>query len=345
MSALVRAGFAHPRIVRSLALVAVAVVALAIPSVVSDFYLTLALNVLVFWLLAMSLDLLAGYTGLVSLGHAAFLGIGAYGVAYASSHGMGPWPAVGVALCLSVATSAVLGLVAARVANLTFVIVTLALGQIVWGLAYRWVEVTGGDNGMPVDARPLLGSIDLSDDATFYYFALAVAAVCGFAMWRLVRSPFGLSLRGIKGNERRMRTLGYSVTLRKYLAFVISGFFAGVAGVLFAFLNLYVSPTMMDFGHNGIVVMMVVLGGLGTLWGPLLGAIVVVLIQQDVSISFSRWESLLGVIFILAVLFLPDGLWGALGSVGRALRPRPGEPAPAERPARPPDELKLKAGG
>lgn len=318
----------------------VLVLAACVPAIASSFYMEIALNVLVFWLLAMSLDVLAGYTGLVSLGQAAFLGVGAYGVAYGTAHGLGAWPAVGVALGVTLVTAAIFGIVAVRVANLTFVIVTLALGQIVWGLAYRWVSVSGGDNGLPVPARPSLGGIDLGGDAAYYYFVLVVVVVCALLLWRLVNSPFGLSLRGIRENESRMRTLGYGVLVHKYTAFVISGFFGGIAGVLFAFLNLYVSPTMMDFGHNGTVILMVVLGGLGTLWGPLLGSIVVVLIEQDVSIHFARWQTLLGVIFALTVLFMPAGIWGALHQWW-SRRGRRHEPEPAGRAERAEDPERL----
>jgi branched-chain amino acid transport system permease protein len=287
-------------------------VAASVPQLGSLFYISLASNFLIFGLLAMSLDLLAGYTGLVSLGQAAALGVGAYGIAVAMGHGLDPNAAIGVALVASLAVAAGFGLVAVRVGGITFVILTLALGQVVWGLAYRWVGLSGGDNGLPVGGRPSIGPIDLSDSAAYYYFVLAVFVVCAALMWALVRSPFGLSLRGIQNNEQRMRTLGYNVWLHKYLVFVIAGFFGGVAGILFAFFNSYVSPTAIDFAHNATAVQMVVVGGLGTLWGPLVGAILIVLMQQYVSIYVTRWVTLLGIIFVLTVLFAREGAWGLL---------------------------------
>jgi branched-chain amino acid transport system permease protein len=307
-------------------------IAAAVPQLGSLFYVSLASNFLIFGLLAMSLDLMAGYTGMVSLGHAAFLGVGAYGVAVAMSHGLDPNVSIPVALVASLAVAAAFGLLAVRVGGIPFVILTLALGQVVWGLTFRWVAVSGGDNGLPVGGSPTLGPIDLSDKTSYYYFVLAVFVVCAVLMWALVRSPFGLSLRGIQNNEQRMRTLGYNVWLHKYLIFVIAGFFAGVSGVLFAFFNNYVSPTAIDFAHNATAVQMVVVGGLGTLWGPLVGAILIVLMQQYVSTFLTRWVTVLGIIFVLTVLFAREGAWGLLlrllrwrATLGGAAAP---EPAP-----------------
>lgn len=325
MRALVRTLSRHSRRTRAGVLVAIVLLAAAIPQLGSGFYVSLGLSVLIYGLLAMSLDLLAGYTGLVSLGHASFLGVGAYGVAYGLGHGLDPIPAIGFSLVAVAFTAALFGLIAVRVKELTFVILTLALGQIVWGLAYRWVSVSGGDNGLPVAGRPALGPIDLTDNGAYYYFVLVVVAVCAALLWALVNSPFGLSLRGIRDNEARMRTLGYNVVLHKYLSFLIAAVFAGIAGILFAFYNLYVSPTMIDFAHNGTAVQMVIVGGLGTLWGPLLGALVIVFLQQFVSIYFQRWITLLGIIFILTVLFARSGLWGGLLNLVRWLESRYGE--------------------
>ena len=313
-----------------LAVVAIVVLlAVSIPQLGSTFYVSLGLSAMTYGLLAMSLDIIAGYTGLISLGHASFLGVGAYGIAYGLKLGLDPIAAVGFALAAVLAVALVFGLVAVRVRELTFVILTLALGQIVWGLAYRWVSVSGGDNGLAVTARPALGPFDLTDNTAYYYFVLAVFIACAAAMWTIVRSPFGLSLRGIRDNEARMRTLGYNVALHKYLAFVIAAFFGGVAGILFAFYNLYVSPTMMDFAHNGTVVQMVIVGGLGTLWGPLVGATVIVLLQQFVSIYVQRWVTVLGIVFVLVVLFARTGLWGAMLRLLRLVTERPGARPPS----------------
>ncbi|MGH7904738.1 MAG: branched-chain amino acid ABC transporter permease [Candidatus Dormibacteraceae bacterium] len=316
----------HPRPVRWAAVLIPLAAAVWIPQMGSSFYTSLAINVLIFGLLAMSLDLLAGYTGLVSLGHASYLGVGAYGIAFGMSRGMSADASIGLAMAVVLLTALVFGLVAVRVREITFVILTLALGQIVWGLAYRWVSVSGGDNGLPIGGRPVLGPLDLTGGTSYYYFVLVVFVICAVILWMIVRSVFGLTLRGIRGNEPRMRTLGYNTWLHKYLAFVISGVFGGIAGVLFGFYNLYVSPTTIDFSHNGQVVLMVVMGGLGTLWGPLVGAGVIVLLQQYVSIYVTRWVTVLGIIFVLTVLFARDGLWGAFMKLLSRLLARGGGP-------------------
>jgi branched-chain amino acid transport system permease protein len=307
----VRAG--RVKLVVVLVLLAAAVL---VPTLGSNFYVSLVSNFLIFGLLAMSLDLMAGYTGLVSLGHAAALGIGAYGVAVGMARGLSADASIGLALLVILVTAAAFGLVAVRVGGITFVMLTLALGQIVWGLAYRWVSISGGDNGLPVGDRPSIGPIDLGTSDAYYYFVLVVFVVCAALMWLLVRSPFGLSLRGIQDNQQRMRTLGYNVWLHKYLVYVISSFFGGIAGILFAFFNSYVSPTAIDFPHNGTVVQMVVVGGLGTLWGPFVGAILIVLMQQYVSIYVARWVTVLGIIFVLVVLFARGGVWGLVKRFG-----------------------------
>ncbi|HET7263638.1 MAG TPA: ABC transporter permease [bacterium] len=314
--------------------------ALLIPHAGSTFYISIVLSILIFGLLAMSLDLLAGYTGLVSLGHASFLGIAAYSIAYGTGHGMAAAPAIPFALGITLAVAAVFGFLVVRVRQLTFVMLTLALGQVVWGLAYRWTSVLGGDNGLPVAGRPAIGPLNLTDAGSYYYFAVAAFIVCAVLLWLIVNSPFGLVLKGIRENEERMSALGFAVGLHKYLAFLIASLFAGVAGVLFAFFNLYVSPTTIDFQHNGIAVLMSVVGGLGTLWGPLIGAVIVVLTQQYVSIFITRWVTLLGIIFVLTVLFARRGVYDAvrlLLSRFVGAPPQPAEPgglvaSPAGRP-------------
>jgi branched-chain amino acid transport system permease protein len=315
----------NPGRTRIVLVVLLLLAAASVPQLGTTFMISLASNVLIFGLLAMSLDLLGGYTGLVSLGQASFLGVGAYGIAYGLRVGMGPIEAIGFAMLAVAFTAAVFGLVAVRVGGITFVILTLALGQIIWGLAYRWVSVSGGDNGLPVGDRPVLGPLDLSESGAFYYFVLVVFTICAAILWAIVNSPFGLSLRGIRDNEPRMRTLGYTVSLHKYLAFVISALFAGISGILFAFFNNYISPTAIDFSHNGTIVLMTVLGGLGTLWGPLVGAVIIVFLQQYLSIYLQRWLTVQGVIFVLTVLFARQGLWGLFTSLTRWLAARAGE--------------------
>jgi branched-chain amino acid transport system permease protein len=316
----------HSRATRAgLAVAAIAVFVL-VPLVTNDFYLSIAQNIVIFGLLAMSLDLLAGYTGLVSLGHAAFFGISGYVLAYAMNHGVGPLPAALIGLVAVLAVAALLGVLAIRVRAIAFVMLTLAIGQIGFGLAVRWTNVSGGDNGLAVPSRPsfLPGAID------YYYATLVVLVVCAIALRLIVGSPFGLTLRGVRDNEERMRSLGYTVALHKYLAFVISSLFAGIAGVLFAFFNLYMSPSAIDFQHNALVVLMTFTGGLGTLWGALVGSGIVVFFQQWLSTYTPRWITFLGIFFILTVLFARRGVYGTVRYAIRRELARLGGKAPVD---------------
>lgn len=283
------------------------------------FYGDLTVQILIFAIAAMGLDFLAGYAGLVSLGQAGYVGVGAYGVAIAEKHGLGPWTAIGLALLAVLAVGLICGLFAVRVSGIAFVIITLALGQIMWGLAFLWVDLSGGDNGLPIASLPALGPVDFGDPATQSFGVLAVFIVSAVILRTLVASPFGLSLRGIKSNEQRLKTLGYSTGLHRYIGYVISVFFGGVAGVLFAFTNGLISPTTMDFSHNGLITLMVVLGGLGSLWGPVLGSTIILFFEQWLSIYFSRWATLMGALFVVVVISTPDGIWGLLRRLMRRL--------------------------
>ncbi|MBO0819261.1 MAG: branched-chain amino acid ABC transporter permease [Nocardiopsaceae bacterium] len=276
-------------------------------------------DVLIFAIAAMGLDLLGGYGGLVSLGQAGFLGLGAYGVGIAGLHGFGPWAAVGIAAGVVLGAAAVTGIVAVRVSGLTYVIITLAIGQIMWGLSYQWTSMTGGDNGIPVTVMPSIGPFNLSDQQTTRVVTLIIFLVVFGLLMVMVRSPFGLSLRGMKSNERRLRALGYRTGLQRYLGYVAASSFAGLAGILYIYANLLVSPSVLEFPQDGFLVLMVILGGLGTIWGPVLGSVVIVLFQQEVSVYLSRWQTLMGVIFIAAVVYTPGGIGGLLRSAHQVL--------------------------
>lgn len=303
-------------------------------------------DVLIFAIAAMGIDLLGGYGGLVSLGQAGFLGLGAYGVGIAEVHGFGPWAAIGIALAVVLGFAAVTAVVAVRVSGITYVIITLAIGQILWGLSYQWTSLTEGDNGIPVTAAPSVGPFDLSRPQTLRVATLIVFLIVFGLLMLIVRSPFGLSLRGMKSNERRLRALGYQTAVQRYLGYVVASLIAGIAGILYVFANLLVSPSTLEFSQDGYLVLMVILGGLGTIWGPVLGATVIVLFQQEVSIYVSRWQTVMGLVFIAAVIFKPDGIAGLLragrdvlhraatAKVGPALAGGVQPPAPdlAERP-------------
>lgn len=295
--------------------VAAALLALAIAAPFTGPYVILLLTqVLVLGIVAMSVDLLLGYTGLPSLGQAAYLGVGAYLAAilatkYGFGLGWGFWLVVVLGVLAGAATAALFGLFAIRAGGVYFLMITLALGMCVWGLAYRWNSLTGGDNGINMPGRPEFG-IALADDLTFFYVVLGFFIASLAALQLLVRSPFGRSLVGIRERELRMRILGYNTWLHKYIAFVIAGGFGGLAGVLWAHLNGIVSPGDVFLTSSVDVLLMVVLGGSGTLVGGAIGAAVVVFLRDYLATLVPWWQYVLGGVYVLTILYLPGGLMG-----------------------------------
>jgi branched-chain amino acid transport system permease protein len=283
----------------------------------NGFVSTLIEDALVYAIAAMALDFMAGYAGMISLAQAGFLGVGAYGVAIAENHFFSPWAAVGIALGVVLGAGLALGIVAVRTKGVSFVIITLALGQVLYGLAFQWTGLSEGDNGITLASLPSVGPVDLNDPLTLKMAVLVVFAVTALVLLLLVHSPFGLSLRGVRSNEARLAALGYRTGLHRYLAWVIAVFFAGVAGVLYIFVNSLISPTTMAFSADGFLVVMVVLGGLGSIWGPALGALVIVLFQQELSTYVSRWQTVMGLTLIAVVVLSPGGFWGLVRAAGR----------------------------
>jgi branched-chain amino acid transport system permease protein len=284
--------------------------------------LTLLTQALIYAILAMSLDLLLGYTGLASLGHAAYLGVGAYSVGVLTTHyGANFWVTLAVGVFLAMVVAAVFGLVALRATGVYFLMITLALGMVVWGLAHRWVSMTQGDNGIPGIPRPDLGlPWSLARAMPFYYFVLAAFLLAFWILRVIVRSPFGQSLVGIRESESRMRTLGYHVWLHKYLGFVIAGAFGGFSGVLWAYYNGFVSPGDVELATSVEVLLMVALGGRGTLVGPVVGAGVIVLLKNFVSVYTERWLLILGVVYVLTIIYAPEGIVGAVRPLMRGIK-------------------------
>jgi branched-chain amino acid transport system permease protein len=261
----------------------------------------------------MSLDILLGFTGLPSLGQAAYLGVGAYLTAilatkYGFGLGWGFWLVVVLGILIGAVTAAFFGLFAIRAGGVYFLMITLALGQCVWGLAYRWNSLTGGDNGLNLPGRPELGIIQLSNDLTYFYVVFGFFAATLGILYVLVKSPFGRSLEGIRERELRMRILGYNTWLHKYIAFIIAGGFGGLAGVLWAHANGHVSPEDVVLTTSVDALLMVVLGGSGTLIGGAIGAGVVVFVREYLSTLVPWWQYVLGGLYVLAILYLPGGL-------------------------------------
>lgn len=275
-----------------------------------DFYTNFATRILIAAVFALSLNVMVGYAGLMSLCHSAFFGVAAYAVAWLSvQHGFSPAAAICIALALSVAVAAVFGLLALRAAGIGFLMITLALGQIVWGLAMRWVDVTGGENGIRGLKRPasVLG-LDISD-ATGYYILVSIvfAGVC-LILHTFTRSPLGASLVGVRDQPRRMSALGFNVWMIRWLAFVLSGLLAGVAGVLEVYFHKFVSPEILSLHASAQGLLMVIVGGSAVLLGPVVGAVTVLLVAQVASLYVDRWTAVLGIMFVVIVLFMPQGL-------------------------------------
>jgi branched-chain amino acid transport system permease protein len=287
-----------------------------------SFIILLITRGLILAILAMSLDILLGYTGLPSLGQAAYLGMGAYLTAILATRfhfglDWSFWVVILLAVLLGAATAAIFGLFAIRASGVYFLMITLALGQCIWGLAYRWNSMTGGDNGINLPGRPAF-AILLSSDVAYFYVVFGFFVVSLLMLYVLVKSPFGRSLEGIREREVRMRTLGYNTWLHKYLAFVIAGGFGGLAGVLWAHANGHVSPEDVVLTTSVDALLMVVLGGSGTLVGGAIGAGLVLFLREYLSTLVPWWQYVLGGVYILSILYLPDGVMGLPARIARS---------------------------
>jgi branched-chain amino acid transport system permease protein len=321
------------RVKISLVVAAVAVLAIGVPFTTS-FVILLVTRALAFSILVMSLDILLGFTGLASLGQAAYLGVGAYLTAilaarYQIGLGYDFWLVAVLGMLGGAALAALFGLLAIRANGVYFLMITLALGQCVWGLAYRWNSLTGGDNGINLQHRPKFG-IDLADPVTFFYVVFGFFAVSLFVMYTLVRSPFGRSLAGIRERELRMKILGYNTWLHKYIAFVIAGAFGGLSGVLWAHTAGIVSPENVVLTTSVDALLMAVLGGPGTLIGGVIGASVVLFIREYLSTLVHWWQYVLGGVYVLVILYLPGGLMSIPERI-RQWRTAPSEAAGAQK--------------
>lgn len=302
-----------------LALATAALVAL--PLFAGEYYVNLASQILIAAVFALSLNLLVGHCGLTSLGHAAYLGLAAYFSAWLSlRYGLGQLASAPLALACTTACAALFGLVALRASGLGFLMITLAIGQVLWGLAFRWASVTGGDNGLSGLTRPAPFGVDLSGATTFYYFTLAITLASGIAMTLLAGSAFGALMRGTRDQPRRMGALGHNVWLVRYLAFVAAGFFGAVGGLQFVWYHKFVHPHSLSLTASAETLLMVIAGGSGTVAGPVVGAAIVVLLKNYVSAYVERWTMLLGFVFLLIVVFMPDGLVPGLQRAWARLR-------------------------
>jgi branched-chain amino acid transport system permease protein len=310
--------------VRRSLLALAAILLIVVPPFLTSYWVGLMTQMLIFAILAMSLDILLGYTGLPSLGHAGIFGVAAYAVAVLSTrYQAGLFTCVVSALLVGTLLSAALGLLVSHVRQVYFLMITLAIGMVLWGVSYRWIPMTGGDNG--ISGIPRLEAqvgLPATGPIPFYYVAVIVFGVCSLALGLLVSSPFGYTLRGIRENEPRMRALGFNTWLHCYLSYVIAGFFASVAGIVWAYYNGFVSPTYLDLTASSELFLMVTLGGPGTLAGPVFGAGAIVLLKNVVSAYTQRWLMILGIVYIATILVAPQGFWNLrFGGVGVRLKP------------------------
>jgi branched-chain amino acid transport system permease protein len=307
---------------------AAALVLLAPPLVLRDYPLNVLCEGLIFAVFAMSLDLLLGYTGLPSLGHAAFFGASAYGVGLAVLRAGSPlWLASLAGIGASVLIALVFGALALRTRGAYFLMITLAMAQVLWGVAWSWRSVTRGDDGLSGIPRPELGLAGVSfwEPGHFYYLALLVAIGAGVLMALVVRSPFGYALRGIRENRLRMQMLGYEVWRYEYAIFVLGGFFAGTAGVLYAWFNGFVNPSLLSVGLSAQVLLTVVVGGAGSLVGPAMAAIVIAVLQSLVTDYTKRWALVLGLLYAAVAILAPQGVPARVGREWERWRGRSGD--------------------
>ena len=291
---------------------------IALPYLISSYYVSLISIVFISAILASSINMLAGDANLVSLGHAGIAAAAGYGLAWAARQGFDLGGQLAVAGIMTVITSVVYGLISMRTRGIFFLMVTLAAGMVCYGIAFRWSSVTGGDNGLTGISRPP----GLAEYWQFYFFVLAIFVIVTIALVITSRSPFGLAMRGIRDSETRMRSLGYNVANYKFVAVFLSGVVAGIAGVLAVWQFEFISPSAGGFDRSAMVMVMVIIGGIGTLFGPLLGATLVVSIEQVLSTYVDRWPMILGALFIAVVIFAPQGLDGGIRQLAAWFRRR-----------------------
>ena len=289
--------------------IATLVAAAALPLVAGEYYINLASQIVIFAVFAASINLLLGYGGLPTLGHAAYLGIAAYVSALLQLKlGYAHWAAAPIAVLATTAMGCAFGLIALRATGLGFLMLTLALSQVLWGTAYRWVSMTDGDNGLRGLARPMPFGFELNQAMPFYYFVLLVGALSIWMMARFVGSAFGATLQGARDQPRRMSALGYDVWMIRWVTFIYAGFWGAVSGLMFVYYHKYIHPVSLSLANSAEGLLAVIAGGSGTLAGPIVGAAIVLLLKNWASAYIERWNMLLGFVFVFIVVFMPEGV-------------------------------------
>jgi branched-chain amino acid transport system permease protein len=282
------------------------------------YYVNVASQILFYAIFALGLNVLAGYGGLVSLGHAGLFGVTAYATGYMLQLGFGHTVSIIAALIVGLIAMAIYALLSLRSTGIGFIMITLALGEILWGLAYRWISLTGGDNGLSLKTRPEPFGFSLADANTFYYATLAVFLLSLGALTVCVRSPLGAALMGTRDQPRRMNALGYHVWAIRFWASMLSGLLTAIAGILFLYYNQFISPQTLALTSSAEVLLMVISGGAGTLLGPLVGSTLVGVVKTVVSGFIGRWTFLL----VAIVILMPEGLVPGSARLWRLLKRR-----------------------
>jgi branched-chain amino acid transport system permease protein len=286
-----------------------AAVAIVLPFFAGDFYVNLASQILIAAIFALSLNLLVGFGGMTSLGHASYLGVAAYVVAILTTqYGFDQATAALISIAATVAMAAFFGVISLRATGLGFLMITLALSQVLWGLAYRMSNVTNGDNGITGITRPAPFGISLETPAAFYWFCLIITAVAFVLMVIFISSSFGSSLKGVRDQPRRMAALGFNPWMIRWITFIYAGFWGAVAGLLYVYYNKYIHPTSLSTTSSAEALLGVIAGGSSTLAGPAVGAALVLLLKNYVSGYLERWNMLLGLVFVLIVMVMPNGI-------------------------------------
>ena len=278
-------------------------------------YYSLATEMLIFAIFAVGYDIIFGYTGLLSFGHAIFFGIGAYGTGLVLVRLVPSlFVALVIAIGVSLLVSSIIAFLSIRIRGIYFVMITLAFCQMFYFIAFKWKGLTGGDNGFHGVPRTSFGPIDLNSEITFYFFILTIFCFSVLLAFRIIQSPFGRVLKALKENEDRARSVGYNTTRFKTIAFMISAFFASLAGGLYAVHSNFVPLDTLSINMSGDVVIMALLGGIGTLYGPILGAMLIVYLKNLLSNWIGNWNLILGAIFIVSVLTMRQGIFPVIFS-------------------------------
>jgi branched-chain amino acid transport system permease protein len=284
-------------------------------------YHALLSEMVIFAVFAIGFNLLLGYTGILSFGHAAYFGLAGYTMGLLLIHSDLPlWAAMAAGVAVAGAAAVIIGLLIIRKAGIYFAMLTIAFGQMFFFVAMRWKTVTGGEDGLSDIPRKTLFGIDLSSPVRFYYFAALVCLVAAIVAWRLIHSPFGDVLRAIRENDARCAAVGYDVQRYKLAAFVIAALFAAVSGTLYVLLLRYAFPQTMDWIRSGNVVVMSLVGGLGTFSGPIVGATLVTFLNNYVSFHTKYWQLVMGLVFVVFVMFFPRGIAGYVLEARRRFR-------------------------